>query len=153
MTGPVAHMNWGILRAAWGDPLVAGFTDAVGRVNAVAERTPGYVWRMQNEQMDAEAALMADLGPADRLAATLSVWESAGALMHFVQKTLHGAFLKRRAEWFEPLDGPSYVIWPIASGHRPDVAEALIARDKMARSGATAEAFDFAYLQARGIAP
>ena len=88
MTAHVGHMNWGVLKAPWDDPAVAPFVNALDRVNAMAERSPGFVWRMPNDEMEAEQALMAEIGPADRLASTISVWESAEALDHFVHQTI-----------------------------------------------------------------
>ena len=42
----VAHMNYAILRHDWEDPRVAGFVDNLELVNAVAARSPGFVWRL-----------------------------------------------------------------------------------------------------------
>jgi hypothetical protein len=142
-------MNWGVLVAPWDAREVAEFVNALDRVNAVAERSPGFLWRMPNDEMEAEQALMAEIGPTDRLASTLSVWESTEALDHFVHQTIHGAFLGRRAAWFEPLSGPSYAIWPIPAGHRPTVAEAMAARTRLAADGPSDAAYDFAYHRAR----
>ena len=146
----VAQMNWGVLRADWEDPAVAGFVDNLGRVNEVAERSEGFVWRMGDADMET-AQMNPDeiFGANPRLASTMSVWESAEALEHFVHKTIHGGFLKRRAEWFEHQDAPTYVIWPIPAGHRPTLAEAKARLDRLAAEGPGPEAYDFAYLRAR----
>ncbi|UCH41974.1 MAG: DUF3291 domain-containing protein, partial [Gammaproteobacteria bacterium] len=62
-------------------------------------------------------------GRPDVAAARLSVWESYECFEHFVHKTVHGQFLRRRAEWFENINAPSYVIWPVDAGHTPSLAE------------------------------
>ena len=144
----VAHLNWGILRADWDDPLVAPFADAVERVNARASAAPGFVWRHGDDAPEDFGALSQD----PRLAATLSVWESATHLRAFVMRSVHGAFLRRRAEWFVPQPGPTYVIWPIAAGHRPAVAEAAERLDRLARRGPGSDAHDFAWLDESGRA-
>lgn len=151
MTGMhVAQLNWAVLRADWEDPLVAGFVDNLDRVNSVAERSPGFVWRMSDEDMEAAQLSPEDVfGGNPRLASTMSVWESPEALDDFVHKTVHGAFLKRRAEWFEPIEGPTYVIWPVPAGHRPTLAEAKARLDRLAAEGPGPEAYDFPYLRAR----
>jgi hypothetical protein len=100
--------------------------------------------------MEAEEDVMRDWGPSDRLAVTISVWESVEDLDHFVHQTVHGAFLERREEWFEAADGMTYVIWPIDRDHRPSVEEAADRYALYRANGPSAEAFDFSH--AKGYA-
>ncbi|MEL6167981.1 MAG: DUF3291 domain-containing protein [Pseudomonadota bacterium] len=148
---PIAHLNWGVLKAPWEDPLVADFVNALDRVNAVAERSPGFLWRMPGEAMEREQTLMHAFGPPERVASSLSVWESAAELDHFVQKTIHGAFMARRDEWFEVLERPQYVLWHVADGHRPTVSEGAARRDTYRARGPSMDAFDFEYARAHGL--
>ena len=141
----VAHLNWGTLVAPWEDPAVAEFVNNVGRVNDAAERSPGFVWRKPNDEMDAEYNALEGLGPLDRLAATLSVWESAADLDTFVMRTIHGRFLARRENWFEPSNGPSHVVWPIEDRHRPTLNEARARVDRMIANGPTQDAYNLAW--------
>ena len=146
----VAQMNYAVLRHDWDDPRSAGFVDNLARVNAVAERAAGFVWRMDADDMEhPENDPDRIFGANPRNAATVSVWESAAALDHFVHRTLHGKFLERRGEWFEAVERPSYVIWPIPESHVPTLAEAKQRLDLLAAEGASPEAYDFAYLRAR----
>jgi hypothetical protein len=113
---PVAHFNIARLIAPPGDARVAEFVDATARVNAIAARSPGYLWHLADP-----ADLVAGPDYAGRLgdpclAYSLSVWSDIGDLRAFVHQTVHGAFLRRRTEWFQPWDGPNYVIWPVAPG-------------------------------------
>jgi Domain of unknown function (DUF3291) len=32
----------------------------------------------------------------------LTVWETPGALRHYTYRSGHGAYFRRRSEWFEP---------------------------------------------------
>lgn len=140
----VAHFNRAILRDDWGSPAVAGFEDNIDRVNALAARSPGFVWRMPDEAMEREQFdPRGVLGADPRLAATLSVWESVEALETFVHKTVHGAFLRRRDTWFVKQEGPTYVIWPVPVGHRPTIAEAVERLNLLGVKGPTDLAFDF----------
>lgn len=143
--GHVAHLNWGILRGDWDDPVVAGFVDAAPTVNRLAVNSPGFVWRYGADGPEDFSVLSDD----PRLAATLSVWTDAAALRSFVTRTLHGAFLARRAEWFVPQAGPTYVVWPIAAGHRPGPDEACAQLRRLAAQGPSAEAYDFAWLRTK----
>ncbi len=141
----IAHLNIARLRALPGDPRVAEFVNAVPAVNAIAERSPGFVWRWEDNstRVSEDVPFQAVLGDP-LLAVSLSVWERATDLSAFVHKTLHGAFLRRRSDWFEPADGPAYVIWSIAVGEIPSVADGQARMAHLAQHGPTAHAFDFA---------
>jgi Domain of unknown function (DUF3291) len=146
MTGAIAHMNLARLRHPAGDPRVAPFIDAIATVNGIAERSPGFIWRLTAPVTRTDTSGVFEQIDEDPLiAASLSVWASPQALQDFVMKTLHGAFLKRRAEWFEPLSGPVYVIWPVAPTARPTMAEARAKLAQLEATGPTAEVYDFAY--------
>jgi hypothetical protein len=146
----VAQMNWGILRADWDDPAVAGFVDNLDRVNGVAERSEGFVWRMTDADMEAAQNDPAGVfGANSRLASTMSVWATPEALERFVRETIHGDFVKRRLEWFEHRDEPTYVIWPVPAGHIPTLTEAKERLDLLKMNGASPDAYDFSYLRAR----
>ncbi len=144
----VAQMNIGQLWHPLHDRRSAGFTDNTARVNAVADRSPGFVWRCQDEAvaLAAEGIRLYDGDPC--ALATLSVWESAAALEDFVMRTVHGAFLKRRAEWFRPQPDRTYVIWPVHAGHVPGFAEGLDRLNHLRATGPSDAAFDFEYLRA-----
>jgi hypothetical protein len=49
MTRHIAHFNWATLVADLDDRRVAPFVNAVPKVNAIAERSPGFVWRSGEE--------------------------------------------------------------------------------------------------------
>lgn len=139
----IASFNQGRLIADWDDPAVAEFTEALDRVNALAERSPGYVWRMDDIEEQAEAAFPGQTDP--RTAATLAVWETYEDLSHFVHQTLHGRFLARRLTWFEPAAGPSHVMWFVPAGHRPTIVEAAGRMMHLASEGASPDAFDWTW--------
>jgi hypothetical protein len=143
----VAQMNVGLLWHPLDDPRSAEFADNTGKVNAVAERSPGFVWRCVDEQaaLAEEGITLFDGDPC--ALCTLSVWETPDALEGFVHKTVHGAFLKRRVAWFRPLDDRSYVIWPVAAGHRPGFREGLDRLATLQADGPTDAAYDFKYLR------
>lgn len=149
----IAHLNFGVLVADWSDPRVSGFTNNLDMVNRIAAKSPGFLHRRAMTLAD-ERAIFGLFGQdvtgatPDRMAATLSVWDSAEALLHFTYRTAHGKFLRRKANWFLPLDRPTYVIWPVPDGHRPDLIEARARLDLMEAEGPGPEAHDFAYLEA-----
>ena len=133
----IAQFN--IARARWplDDPRMAEFKTNVGRMNALAERSPGYVWRLLDEEGPDAPKFPGD----DRMTFTLSAWRDVESLRHFTWNTLHKRFRMRRTEWFEPLDGPYLAIWPIEDDHRPDGAEALAMLERLGRKGPSEAVF------------
>ena len=71
----------------------------------------------------------------------LSVWESYDALHAFVYRSPHGAYLRRRACWFEPTRQPSTVLWWVEAGERPTVDEALRRLNLLQARGPSPQAF------------
>ncbi|GAB5449113.1 DUF3291 domain-containing protein [Gymnodinialimonas sp.] len=120
----IAHLNWATLRAPIGDPLVEPFVSAVPKVNPLAERSPGFVWRQVDEGAVARAAGWTIFEENPRLIASFSVWESVEHLRAFVYQTVHGAFFKRGDAWFEPSENRGHVLWPVPAGQLPSMAEA-----------------------------
>ena len=153
VTGHVTHiaqMNWGILRADWDDPSVAEFVENLDRVNRIAMRSPGFVWMMPEEEMDAaQNDAEGVFGGNPRTASTLSVWETPQALDHFVHNTVHASFMARSEEWQVPQKARQYVIWPTLAGHRPTLKEAKVRLDGLSANGPSPEAYDFPYLRRR----
>ena len=115
--------QFNIARARWplDDARMREFTDNIDRINGLAARSPGYVWRLIDEDGPDAPKFPGD----PRMTFTLSVWRDLESLRHFTWNTLHKRFRLRTAEWFEPLGEAYLVIWPINDGHRPDGAEAL----------------------------
>ncbi len=139
---PLAEFNFGTLRYAWGDPRLAGFENALDQVNAIAARSPGFIWRMSDDDMD--AAQNDPNGPlADRpnTASTLSVWDGPGSLWQFVHKTLHARIMHRHAEWFAHGDSGFLVCWWVPDGHKPDVDEGMARWYDLQRVGETTDVF------------
>tara|TARA_R110002110_G_scaffold49669_22_gene147516 strand:- start:14118 stop:14594 length:477 start_codon:yes stop_codon:yes gene_type:complete len=147
MASAVAQLNIGQLLHPIDHPETAGFADNTARVNAVAERAAGFVWRCQDEGSTL-AAEGIDLYDGDPCAlATLSAWASPADLDNFVHQTVHGAFLKRRQSWFRKQDHKTYVIWPIATGHIPSFREGLGRLAALEADGPTDAAYDFNYMR------
>jgi hypothetical protein len=117
-----------------------GFRSQLDSINALADRSPGFVWRLQTEDGNALAIRpFAD----ERMAINMSVWESLEALQQFVYGSAHVGPLRDRRKWFESIEGPILVLWWIPVGHVPTVAEAQERLQHLKERGPSPEAFTF----------
>ena len=140
----LAELNLAKLRHPKGDPRVAAFFDAIERVNALAERMPGFVWRLKDEGGDATDIPFSD---DPTIIVNMTVWETPEALETYVFQTVHTAFYRKRDEWFERMGGPHMVFWWIEPGHVPTLAEAAARLDDFAANGPSDRAFGWADLK------
>jgi hypothetical protein len=108
-------------------------------VNAIADRAPGFVWRLQTEEGNATSIPV--LGD-DRLIVNMSVWESIDELVDFVYRSDHVAVIRRRREWFERIR-LYFALWWVPAGHLPTVTEAEERLEHLRAHGPTAHAFTF----------
>ena len=135
----LAQVNVGRLRAREGSPEVAEFIAALEPVNALADRSPGFVWRHEAE---AGVGHLTPGGADDELfVVNLSVWESYAALHEFTYRSAHSGFLRRRLEWFERPSGPIIAMWWVEEGERPTVDQALARLEHLRTHGPTPRAF------------
>ena len=138
MTRHLAQLNIGKFRAGREDPAMAGFFDNLDRVNAAAERMPGFVWRLKDESGNAtNIPWVGD--PA--MAVNLSVWEGVEALEKFVWQTVHTRIYARKGEFFEKMQTPHFVMWWIEAGHIPTLEEAKERLDHLTAHGPSEFAF------------
>lgn len=137
----LAQVNIGRIRAPLEDPIMEGFRTQLDPINALADSTPGFVWRLQTE--DGNAMAVRPVVEDDRMAINMSVWESLEALQQFVYRSEHVAPLRDRKQWFEPIEGPILALWWVPAGHIPTVAEAMERLQHLKAHGPTAHAFTF----------
>jgi hypothetical protein len=136
----IAQLNIALAKAPLDDPLLADFMAQLDAVNAMAEASPGFVWRLKSDSGNAT-----DIRAYDdpRMIVNMSVWGSIDALFAFTYKTAHTKVMNRRKRWFEPLPGPHLVLWWIPAGTIPTIADAQSRLDHLAQHGPRAEAFTF----------
>ena len=140
-THQLAQINVARLLAPIDAPETADFVAALEPVNGRADRSPGFVWRLQTESGDATSVQAFD----DPLViVNLTVWESIEALEAFAyREASHLAVLRRRREWFERHTEAPTALWWVPTGHIPTVAEALDRLAGLRAGGPTARAFTF----------
>ena len=136
----IAQMNVGTARYDLDDSRMAGFMDRLDEINALADASPGFVWRLQTEAGNATDIKVAD---DPRFIVNMSVWRDVEALFAFAYETAHRPVLAQRAEWFERHRGVYQVLWWVPAGHRPTVEEGLERLARLEAEGPCPQAFDF----------
>jgi hypothetical protein len=136
----LAQLNIARLAAPIDAPEIAPFVAALDAVNALAERSPGFVWRLQTDDGNATSVRPFD---DERIIVNLTVWTSIDALADYVYRSDHTAFLRRRREWFAHIDGPALVMWWVPAGDIPTLDDAKARLAHLATQGPTAQAFTF----------
>lgn len=139
----LAQLNISVWKVDAGSDAARPFLDNVERMNALAERSPGFVWRLLDEGRDADGNSV--LGGPETLL-TLSVWESPALLEAFAFNTVHRRIYERKAEWFHKLQSHHLVMWWVEEGHRPTLAEAKARLDHINAHGSTDFAFNWSHL-------
>lgn len=140
MSFHLAQVNIAIAKYSYDDPRFAVFVDNLDRIYALAESTPGFVWR--HVTIDDDEEVKALFGEPD-LIFNMSVWENKEALSNFVYKSDHVDILRQRAEWFIPQNRPIMALWWQQAGTIPTFLEARHRLELLAQSGPTEDAFTF----------
>lgn len=136
----LAQLNIGLPVAPVESQQLAEFMAALDPINAIADASPGFVWRLQTETGNATSIhCFGD----DRLIVNMSVWTSLEALGDFVFRSAHVEVTRRRREWFEPMSVAYTVLWWVPAGHQPSVDEAEDRLVDLRENGPTARAFTF----------
>lgn len=136
----LAQFNVARLGAPIDAPQSSEFREALDRINALAEASPGFIWRARGAGFDSEDPAT-DIDPM--ILANLSVWESAEALAAFAYRSAHGHFVRNRLDWFEPNAQPYQVMWWIPAGALPTRESAFERLDHLRAHGPSAQGFDF----------
>jgi len=137
----LAQLNIAHLRAPVDSPEIAEFVALLEPINAIADRAPGFVWRLKESETDPTATVRHDYG--DLLLVNFSVWESMQALWDYVYRSPHLGVLRRRREWFLRMAEPSMVMWWVPEGTIPTLAEAMERLERLRAEGPGPEAFTF----------
>lgn len=135
----LAQLNIARLAAPLDSPQLADFVANLDRINALAEQSPGYVWRLETE--DGNATTLRPFG--DDYLVNMSVWKDVESLHHYVYKSAHVDIMRRRKEWFERMREVYTVLWWVPAGHRPTIAEAKTKLEVLRAKGPSDEAFTF----------
>ena len=136
----LAQVNIGRMKAPLDDPSMLGFMSRLEELNALADRSDGFVWRLQGDAGNATY-----LRPFDdeRIIFNMSVWKTVEQLRAYTYGPAHAELLRQRRDWFEKFDGVVLAMWWVPEGHIPTVEEAKERLAHLERHGPTPAAFTF----------
>jgi heme-degrading monooxygenase HmoA len=147
----LAQVNLAYALGDESDAVMAGFMAQLDEINAIAERSPGFVWRYVTDSRDPSQRELED----KRVLFNMSVWDSAEALHAFTYKTQHAKVFASRKKWFDEWkprvsslrelgEGvPFMALWWVPAGHVPTPSEAIERLRLLGAKGPTPQAFTF----------
>lgn len=145
MKKPVYHLaqiNVARMLEPLDSPLLKEFAEGLEPINALADNSPGFVWRLKDEEGNLGATSYRPFED-DLIIVNLSVWQDLEHLKNFAFKTAHAQYVKKRFSWFDRMKEAYLAMWWVPAGHRPDVAEAMARLKFLRKKGDTEKAFTF----------
>ena len=136
----LAQINLARMLAPIDDPIMAEFVAQLASINALADASLGFVWRLQTEEGDATSLQVYD---DDMVIVNMSVWESVESLREYAYKSAHAGVMRDRKRWFEKFDGPYYALWWIPVGYIPTAEEGKERLEHLRTHGDSSYAFSF----------
>jgi heme-degrading monooxygenase HmoA len=140
----LAQFNIARALAPLNDALLADFVAQIDAVNAEAEGSPGFIWRLKDEMGQSSSYIQAYSDP--NMLINLTVWESVESLHAYTYRSGHAAVFRRRKEWFAPSEQAAVVLWWVPAGSLPTLEEARERLEYLWAHGPTARAFTFRHL-------
>ena len=136
----LAQFNIIKLKDQLDSPVVKEFRDFLAPVNQLAEESPGFVWRLKDDQ--GESAANVETPYEDELIfVNMSVWLNYDYLKAYTYQTVHSYFLKSRKKWSLEIEGHRAVMWYVEEGQIPSLTEAKAKLDLLNQSGSSGKAF------------
>ena len=136
----IAQINIARMRGPLESPVMEGFVARLEEINALADQSPGFVWRLQTDEGDATSVQAFD---DPLLLVNMSVWDGIEVLHAFIYRSTHLQLLQGKESWFKRPEQPHLALWWIAAGHEPSVAEAKARLTLLQDQGPGPDAFTF----------
>ena len=136
----LAQINIGRILAPMGSEVMREFEENLDQINALAENSGGFIWRLKEENNNATSIKAFD---DDFLLINMSVWQDIQSLFDYVYNSLHKDFLKRKQQWFSRLKDQHMALWYIEDGQFPTIAQAIERLQHIRQNGESPYAFSF----------
>lgn len=136
----LAQINIAQLIAPIDDPLIKDFVDGLDHINALAEKSPGYIWRLKDEENNATS-----FNPYndESIIVNISVWQDIEHLKAFVYNSDHINYFRRRKEWFKPMQQAHMALWLTPISKMPTAIEGKKRLDHLWKNGPSQFSFDY----------
>ena len=135
----LAQVNIAKRLASLDDPIMQDFVNNVERINAIADASEGFLWRLKDEDKDEAVRVFQD----DTLLINISVWKDLESLFNYTYNSSHVEIFKRKKEWFSKINMMHMAFWYIPSGYQPSFQDAKTRLDYLNTNGETPYAFSF----------
>lgn len=135
----LAEVNIAKRLAPMDDPIMQDFVNNVDRMNAIADASEGFIWRLLDEDKDLGAEVFQD----DELLINMSVWKDLKSLFDYTYNSNHIEVFKRKKEWFIKIEMTHMAFWYVPKGYEPSFQDAKNRLDYLNKYGDTPYAFSF----------
>jgi len=135
----LAQLNIAHLQDSLESDQLTDFVANLDRINALAEGSPGFVWRLVVD----DGGYGPNYGFGEEYIVNLSVWKSVESLHDYVYRSAHKDILRRKSDWFHRMPRAHMVLWWVAAGDTPTAAQAKNKLEHLQLNGPTQQAFTF----------
>ena len=135
----LAQVNIAKRLAPMDDPIMQDFINNLDKINAIADSSNGFVWRLQDEDKDEAENVFQD----DSLIINMSVWKDLESLFNYTYNSGHVDVFKRKKEWFSKMKMIHMAFWYVPEGDEPTFQDAKTRLDYLNLHGDTPYAFSF----------
>lgn len=120
--------------------LLEDFVGDLDRINEIAEKSAGFVWRLKDDSGNATS-----INPFDDASfiVNISVWETVEDLKYFVYNSGHMEVFRKRAKWFERMKTPHMALWWIKIDDYPTLEDGKNKLLELEKYGDTPSSFSF----------
>jgi len=139
----LAQVNVATLHHGLDSEETAEFVRALDPMNALAEVSPGFIWRPTNDEGLSASYMVVEGKDDDLEIVNFSIWADLESLRHYVYRSGHAMYLRRRREWFAASENPSTALWWLPEGDRPNLSETYRRYRKLCTEGPSEEAWLF----------
>ncbi|MGS2738818.1 DUF3291 domain-containing protein [Sinomicrobium sp. M5D2P17] len=136
----LAQVNIARMKGAIDSPVMSDFVANLDRINALAESSTGFVWRLKDDANNATSMKIYD---DDFIIVNMSVWADMDSLFRYVYHSDHVEIFKRKKEWFHKMHEMHMALWYVEDGMFPSVTDARERLDHIRQHGETPYAFTF----------
>ena len=122
------------------DPIMADFVARLEEINGLAEKSPGFVWRLQTPAGDSTSIRIYD---DPNWLVNMSMWEDIDSLHQYAYYSDHVEVFRRRGDWFEKPTQAILVMWWVPAGTIPTAEDGKAKLEYLREHGASPLAFTF----------